>query len=115
MRVWTRVAALAAFAGAAIVGARAGADNLGLVNVALVAQDPAQTWIRIDAGPDLEGQPLMVRFGPDFKTGPVIGGTALHGGVNYVAVPNFQEPGWYTTELMDGRSRGVQDTDPGEN
>lgn len=107
-------AATALAALAFTTGRSAGADEVGFLAFDVVGQTPMQTILRADVTPMLDNQPLLVRFGPAPNTGNYIGGTTVHTGTNYFAVPNPNENGWYTAEC-GGARKTVEDTDPGLN
>lgn len=96
-----------------LAGARAFAEMIGLADLNIGQHTPQFVELHVLAGPELEGVPGQVRFGPAPYSGGVIHVAPLHGGWNVIMVPNPHLGGWYTVQTPDGKAKTTEeDTDP---
>ncbi|MCE9638088.1 MAG: hypothetical protein K8T90_20495 [Planctomycetes bacterium] len=109
-RTFARLAiAASALTALAFTSARnVGADEIGFLSFDVMTHTDIHTVLVANVTPMLNDQPLMIRFGDAPFTGPYIGGTIAHTGMNIIMVPNPHMSGWYTAECA---GRGIDTGD----
>jgi hypothetical protein len=99
----------------ALVATRAAAELVGIAEFTIAGHTQEWTYLNVVCGPELEGMPGTVKFGPAPYVGQVVGVKILHGGPNQIRVPNPHSTGWYTMLAPGCAPKTVEEDDPGLN